>query len=97
VIDGAVRDAGELRESGFSVYARGVVPNGPHKGFGGSLNRLIQCAGASVEAGDLIVGDEDGVVVIRSDQRSGLMERCKGLIEPPHGFACLGNQLESIR
>jgi regulator of RNase E activity RraA len=86
VIDGAVRDAAELCESGFSVYARGVVPNGPHKGFGGSVNGLIQCAGASVEAGDLIVGDEDGVVVIRPDQRSGLMERCRARIAKEEGF-----------
>ncbi len=77
VIDGGVRDAAELRASGMAVYARGIVPNGPHKGFGGSINVPIQCAGVPVNPGDLVVGDDDGVVVIRPDQMDGLLERCK--------------------
>ena len=68
VIDGAVRDVAELRDSGVAVYARAVVPNGPHKGFGGSVNTPIQCGGVPVDPGDIVVGDEDGVVVIRPDQ-----------------------------
>lgn len=77
VVDGAVRDVDELKASGMAVYARAVVPNGPHKGFGGSVNEPIQCAGIPVSAGDLLVGDNDGVVVIRPDQMDGLMDRCR--------------------
>ena len=80
VVDGAVRDVDELKASGMAVYARGVVPNGPHKGFGGSVNEPIQCAGAPVSPGDLLVGDSDGVVVIRTDQMDGLMDRCRARI-----------------
>lgn len=86
VMDGAVRDVAELRESGVALYARGVIPNGPHKGFGGSVNSPIQCAGVPVNPGDLVVGDEDGVVVIRPDQLAGLMERCRPRIAKEEGF-----------
>ncbi len=80
VLDGAVRDAAELRESGLAVYARGIVPNGPHKGFGGGVNVPIQCAGVAVDPGDLVVGDDDGVVVVRPDQMDGLMAKCRARI-----------------
>ena len=80
VIDGGVRDVDELKRSGVAVYARGVVPNGPHKGFGGSVNAPIQCAGVPVDPGDLVVGDGDGVVVVRRDRMDGLMARCRARI-----------------
>ena len=86
VVDGSVRDAAELRESGISVYSRGVVPNGPHKGFGGSVNAPIQCAGVSVSPGDLVVGDDDGIVVVRPDQMDGLMELAKARIAKEEGM-----------
>lgn len=76
VVDGSVRDAAELRQSGLPVYARGIVPNGPHKGFGGAVNVPIQCAGVAVDPGNLLVGDDDGVVVIRPDRMAGLMDKC---------------------
>ncbi len=77
VIDGAVRDSAELVASEISVYCRAVVPNGPHKGFGGEVNGPILCAGKRVDCGDLIVADDDGVAVISDDQRPGLIERCR--------------------
>jgi len=77
VIDGAVRDSAELRAAGISVYCRAVVPNGPHKGFGGEINGPIVCAGVPVDCGDLIVADDDGVAVIRADQQPGLLARCR--------------------
>jgi regulator of RNase E activity RraA len=87
VIDGAVRDVAELCESGMAIYARGVIPNGPHKGFGGAVNGPIQCAGVAVNPGDLIVGDEDGVVVIRPEQLPGLLARCRARIAKEEAFA----------
>lgn len=77
VIDGAVRDLAELRASGLPAYARAAVPAGPHKGFGGAVNTTIQCGGVPVSPGDLVIGDDDGVIVIRPDQIDGLMERCR--------------------
>ena len=64
VVDGAVRDVGEIREFGFPTFARAVVPAGPHKGFGGIIDGVIACAGCPVSPGDLVIGDDDGVCVV---------------------------------
>ena len=80
IIDGAVRDSAELRDSDLYVYTRGIVPNGPHKGFGGGINVPIQCGGVNVSPGDLVVGDDDGVVVVSPRQMSGLRQRCDARI-----------------
>ena len=77
VIDGALRDLAELRASGLPAYCRAVVPAGPHKGFGGEVNGTIQCGGVSVHSGDLVIGDDDGVIVVALDQLDGLFERCQ--------------------
>ncbi|MHA1164423.1 MAG: RraA family protein [Alphaproteobacteria bacterium] len=64
VVDGAVRDVAEIREFGFSTFARAIVPAGPHKGFGGIIDGPIACAGCPVSPGDIIIGDDDGVCVV---------------------------------
>lgn len=64
VLDGVVRDLADTRAAGFPVFARGACPAGPHKGFDGRWGHLIQCGGIAVASGDLVVGDQDGVVVV---------------------------------
>ncbi len=64
VIDGAVRDVAEIRASGLVVFARAVVPRGPHEGFGGTLDGTIACAGVPVSPGDIVLGNDDGVAVV---------------------------------
>lgn len=64
VIDGLVRDKEMLGEIGLSVFSKGFIPNGPFKNGPGAINIPISCAGVTVHPGDLIVGDDDGVVVV---------------------------------
>ncbi|RIA56228.1 RraA family protein [Dichotomicrobium thermohalophilum] len=64
IVDGAVRDSDEIAELGFPCFARCVVPRGPHKGFGGSVDAPVSCGGVTVSSGDLIVADADGVAVV---------------------------------
>lgn len=64
VIDGAVRDSEAIRELGFPMYAAGLNPNGPTKFVPGRLNHPISIGGVTVNPGDLVVGDADGVTVI---------------------------------
>jgi regulator of RNase E activity RraA len=64
VLDGAIRDVAAVREIGFPVYCRAVVPRGPHKGFGGTIDAPVACGGVPVAPGDLIVGDDDGIAVV---------------------------------
>lgn len=64
VIDGAARDLGEIRELGLPVFARGVYPKPGEKIKAGEAQISIVCGGVTVNAGDLIVADEEGVAVI---------------------------------
>lgn len=64
VIDGAVRDSAEIVASAFPCFARGTVPAGPHKNFGGEIDGPVACGGVAVSPGDLVVADADGVTVV---------------------------------
>ncbi|MEZ5843258.1 MAG: hypothetical protein R3D27_05925 [Hyphomicrobiaceae bacterium] len=64
VIDGAVRDAGELVGMDFPVFCRGLSIKGPGKGAKAALQAPITCGGRPVRPGDIIVGDADGLVII---------------------------------
>jgi 4-hydroxy-4-methyl-2-oxoglutarate aldolase len=73
VIDGAVRDSEAIRELGFPMYAAGINPNGPTKFIPGRLNHPISIGGVSVNPGDLVVGDADGVTVIERDKAAAML------------------------
>lgn len=64
IIDGAVRDVDALKHLDIPVYAAGVNPRGPYKDGPGEINVPINCGGAVVNPGDILVGDQDGIVVI---------------------------------
>ncbi len=64
VTDGMVRDIAGLDAVGIPVFARGLSPNSPHKDGPGEIGLPIVLGGVCVEAGDLVVGDQDGVVVV---------------------------------
>ncbi|MFC0270962.1 RraA family protein [Metabacillus herbersteinensis] len=68
VIDGLVRDKEMLGEIGLPIFAKGFIPNGPFKEGPGAINIPISCAGVAVYPGDLIVGDEDGVIVVPKEK-----------------------------
>jgi 4-hydroxy-4-methyl-2-oxoglutarate aldolase len=74
VLDAAVRDTEELRELGFPVYVGGANPNGPTKFVPGRINWPVSCGGVSVQPGDLVVGDADGVVVVERDKAATLLD-----------------------
>ena len=73
VLDGAHRDTEELLALGFPVYSVGSNPNGPTKNIPGRINWPVSCGGVAVNAGDLIVGDADGVVVVEREQAEALL------------------------
>ena len=64
VIDGAIRDSGDITKLGFPAFSRLVMPNaGEPKGFG-EIGVPIRLGGLKVESGDWVLGDDDGVVVL---------------------------------
>lgn len=74
IVDGAIRDRLELLELGFPVFSAGFNPAGPTKFVPGRINHPISCAGATVNPGDLVVADADGVVVIERAKAPAMMD-----------------------
>jgi 4-hydroxy-4-methyl-2-oxoglutarate aldolase len=64
VVSGSVRDVAMLRQDRFPVFARSVSPRAPQKNTPGSINVPVQIGGIVVGPGDIVVGDDDGVVVV---------------------------------
>ncbi|MEO8118044.1 MAG: RraA family protein [Rhodoferax sp.] len=81
VIDGAIRDVAEIREREFPVYARGVTHRGPYKDGPGEINVPISVGGMVVNPGDILVGDQDGLLAIPQEGVEQLIEKARAVLE----------------
>jgi regulator of RNase E activity RraA len=75
VLDGAIRDVAEIRERPFPVYARGVNHRGPYKDGPGAINVPVSVGGMAVSPGDIVVGDQDGLVVFSPEEAPTVIEK----------------------
>jgi 4-hydroxy-4-methyl-2-oxoglutarate aldolase len=83
VVNGAYRDVSQAREAGFPIYAKGVAPwSGPKRGPA-EINVPVCCGGVIVHPGDVVVGDEDGVVVVPQDYVSRVADTLSGVALKP--------------
>ena len=74
VVDGVIRDLAEVREMRFPVFARGVIPIPGTKAAVGPLNTPVRCGGVTVYAGDIVVADEEGIVVVPSARQDQVLQ-----------------------
>jgi 4-hydroxy-4-methyl-2-oxoglutarate aldolase len=81
VIDGAVRDTEDCAKGSFPVFAAGSNPNGPLKNSAGRINWPISVAGTTVNPGDLVVGDADGVVILPRDIAAGIVRGAQAKVD----------------
>lgn len=77
VIDGPIRDIDEIKGWDFPVYCTGTTPGGPYKEGPGEINTPVSCGGISINPGDIIVGDPDGVIVIPKNDAQVVLEDAK--------------------
>lgn len=64
VIDGAVRDRKVIESTGLPTFCRGTTPAGPYKNGPGVIGEPVAIGGVVCSAGDIVVGDDDGIIII---------------------------------
>ena len=77
VINGAVRDYGWIKAGNFPVFAAGITHRGPYKDGPGEINVPISFGGMVIEPGDLIIGDDDGLLCVPYDRTEELYAQAK--------------------
>jgi regulator of RNase E activity RraA len=97
VIDGGVRDVAYLRKIEFPVYATGIVPSTSvhHYRFGGS-QIPVTCDGVTVNAGDIIAADSDGVVVVPRARAQEVLTLAQQMDFKEHSMYAVIEQMKSI-
>lgn len=80
IIDGCIRDIDEISQMEFPVFAKGINPNGPLTKTGpGEINVPVMFGGKIVCPGDIILGDETGLIVIKQDEAAEILKNAKAL------------------
>jgi len=98
VIDGGVRDLPQIKKIQFPVYSIGIVPSTSvnHYRFAG-VNVPVTCAGALVNANDIISADEDGVVVIPRARAAEILKKAQDLDNTEHTMIPFIEKFKSIK
>jgi len=81
ILDSAVRDVVELREMKFPVLCQGIAPNvASNIGFG-YINVPVQCGGAAINPGDIVVVDDNGVVIVPREKAESILQKARKFLE----------------
>jgi RraA family protein len=80
VIDGAIRDVAAFTADDFPCFARAVIHRGPYKNGPGEINVPVSVGGSVISPGDIVVGDEDGVVSFPAAKAASLLEAVRAQV-----------------
>lgn len=75
IVDGAIRDIQGIRELNYPVFCKGTTVAASGKAGGGEIEVPISCSGVSINPGDIIVGDVDGVVVVPQGMEKTILQK----------------------
>lgn len=92
IIDGPIRDLGDIRTWDFPIYATGSCPGGPYKEGPGEVNVPISCGEISVNPGDIILADRDGIIVIPREDAATVLPAAKEFQEKDQSKILLAKQ-----
>ena len=81
VIDGCIRDSEEIIGMGFPIFARGTCIRGTSKAVLGTVNNPIIFGGVIVNPGDLVLGDDDGIVIVARSEMESVLEASRSRVE----------------
>lgn len=79
VTDGLARDVPGIRASGVPVFCRGVTPNSANASGPGTVGEPVVIGGVAVSSGDIVIGDEDGVVIVPAGRIEDVLIRLEGV------------------
>ncbi len=98
IVDASVRDTPQIKKLQFPVFSRGIAPATTinHYRFAG-VNIPVTCAGARVNANDIIVADEDGVAVVPRDKAAEVLKKAQQLDDTEHQMLPFIERFKSIR
>ena len=98
IVDGSVRDTPQIARIQFPVFSRGVAPSTTinHFRFAG-FNVPVTCAGAKVNAGDIVTADEDGVVVVPKAKAAEVLKKAQELDQTEHTMLPFLEKFKSIK
>lgn len=77
VVDGAIRDVIDIKALDFPVFVRGTTVSASSKNGPGETNEPISCGGVSIQPGDIIVGDANGVVAIPKAEAATVLQKAR--------------------
>jgi len=82
VVDGAIRDTDEIKKLGFPIFSRAIVPRSTHSPYSKRMEPIevnvpIQCGGALVMPGDVVLADEIGIVIVPQSQAQDVLTRAQ--------------------
>jgi regulator of RNase E activity RraA len=98
VLDGAIRDVWDIRRMGLTVYARSSTPRTAVGHYATvARNVPVECAGVTVRPGDIMVGDEDGVVVVPQERAQEVLKKAQEIDDRERGMFPFIREHKTIR
>lgn len=80
-IEGSIRDSEEIIEMGFPIFSRGICIRGTNKAVLGKVNHPIIFGEVLVNPGDLVLGDDDGIVIVPREKMESVLEASRARVE----------------